>query len=114
MGFEDGLERSFRRPCRRSSAKQFADYTGEAAVKAFFAACLAAIVLAAIAAIVLSAGRQGIYDTLHAGRRLGRLIYFEDEPGRRSAAKLLTRDETRRIATHFGTLPKLFQQRRRP
>ena len=30
---------------------------------------------------------------LYAGGRLGRLIYFEDEPGRRSAAKLLSKDE---------------------
>jgi hypothetical protein len=35
------------------------------------------------------------------------LAYYEEEPGRRSASKLMTKDEARRIAVSIAKLPNL-------
>jgi hypothetical protein len=37
-------------------------------------------------------------------------VYYEEEQGRRSAAKLLTREEARQIAVDIANLPELLRR----
>jgi hypothetical protein len=59
-------------------------------------------------ATLVSRGASCVFHCQRSRRQAPAYVCFEDEPGRRSAAKLPTRDEARRIAVNIAKLPEQF------
>jgi hypothetical protein len=49
------------------------------------------------------------FVVIDSGRQKLAYVYYEEEPGRRSTAKQLSKDEARRIAANFAKLPELLK-----
>ena len=61
-------------------------------------------------ATVVSRGNRRLFYCQNNGQALA-YVYYEEEPGRRSAAKLLSKDEARRIDANVPKLPEILQRR---